>query len=242
MTNIWDKIKAFFSRIWQGLTWAGRIIIGIILLGIIILTIYSLSNTKKDDAEDNDNKDPEVAQVYEPSIGSPLPATTTPSDSGAVAGASTSTATTESGTGSATSTAATNNDEKPTNIMIAPAAGIDPNEPIDYESQALHFSAILPALSVVNESQKDKVIFSAESGKLIYIVSANDAGTETLSSIQNQLANSPSTTNLKNVSFNSQTALSFQSKEYGFGVVFISKGKVYYLLGDNKYFTDFKAL
>ena len=228
MTNIWNKIKAFFSRIWQGLTWAGRIIIGIILLTIIFLAIYGISNDKEDNNKDSDNKDPEVAQVYEPSIGSPLPATTTPSDnSGTVAGASTT----------------TNSNGKPTNIMIAPAAGIDPNQPIAYESQALHFSAILPAHSTVNESQKNKVIFTSESGKILYyIVSTTNAGLETLSSIQNQLVNSPSVTNLTSVSFNSQPALSFQSKDYGYGIVMISKGKIYYLLGDNKYFTDFKTL
>ncbi len=234
MRNIWGKIKGFFSRIWQGLTWAGRIIIGIILIVLIALAIYALTNNKKD--EDTNKDGPEVAQVYEPSIGSPLPATTTPSDS--TTNASTTTASTDkAGTVAGDSTASSSQ----TDMMLAPATGIDPNEPITYENPNLLFTAILPAGSNVDESNTEKIIFTSQTRKLLYIVSTSKAENESIADLQNQLKNSSSVSSVRSATFAGLPALSFTATDYGNGLVFIDNGRIYYLLGNNQYFSDFKV-
>lgn len=223
------KIRDFFSRVWHGLTVAGRIIIGVILIIIIVLIAFALSNNKDDNKGDENN--PEVAQVYEPSIGSPLPADTNESVSqdtkvtATVAGDSTTTSSTE---------------ETPTtNWMVAPNAGVDPNEPIVYENNSLRFTATLPAGTKVDE-QTEKVAFTSEASKLLYIVSTQSVGSETLKTVEAQLSNSPTVSNIQSASFAGQQAIQFTSKDYGTGTVFIANGKIYYLLGNSKYFADFK--
>lgn len=235
MRNIWGKITGFFSRIWQGLTWAGRIIIGIILIALIALAIYAATNNSKD--EKSDKNDPEVAQVFEPSIGSPLPATTTPSDSTADTTSTTAGAKID-GTVAGDSTTVPSS----TNMMLAPATGIDPNEPIIYENSTLLFSAILPANSNVDESNTEKIIFTSRTKKLLYIVSTTKAETESITSLQSQLKNSPSASNIQSTTFAGLPALSFTTTDYGDGLVFIDNGRIYYLLGNNQYFSDFKVL
>lgn len=223
------KVKEFFSKLWHGLTVAGRIVIGVILIALIVLVAFALSKNK-DDKKDDKNS-PEVAQVYEPSIGSPLPADTNESVSqdtkvtATVAGDSTTTESTEQPT--------------PVNMMVAPSTGVDPNEPIVYESNALRFSTTLPAGTNVIE-QASKVIFTSGSNKLLYIVSTQPVENETLKSIEAQLSNSPATSNIQSVSFVGQQAIQFASTDYGTGTVFIANGKIYYLLGNSKYFADFK--
>ncbi len=226
MKNFWEKIKAFFSRIWQGLTVAGRIIFGLIIIGLIILAVYALSDTGKNDTSSDNKNEPEIAQVYEPSIGSPLPADTPGETSwenvGTVAGESTTVASTSE-------------------PKLAPNAGVDPKAPISYENTNLKFSATLPASTKVNE-KNDSVSFTSKQGNLLYIVSTQNAGTETLKTIEAQLNNSPSTTNISTTSFANTPALKFSNADLGTGTVFISNGKIYYLLGDNKYFSTFKTL
>ncbi len=227
-------------RLWAKLTVAGRIIFGIILLGLIILVIILIANAKDDESRTTENNNtPEIAQVYEPSIGSPLPADV-PAETnwdnvgknGSVAGASTTTPSTND---QATS------DTAPTEVKVAPKAGVDPNEPISYTNAALKIAVTLPAGTNVSE-QGDKIVFTSKQGGLLYIVSTSNTGSETLQTIEAQLRNSPSTTNISYSTFTGRQSLKFSSKEYGSGTVFLANGKIYYLLGNSQHFANFKTL
>lgn len=226
-----SKIKDFF----KSLSRAGRIVLGIWLLCLIALVAFFVVRNNKDDNSNTDDS-PEVAQIYEPSIGSPLPAdtpsgavTTEPlnsgtENSGAVAGDSTTTPSTE---------------------MVAPPTGIDPSKPVAYENSSLKFAATLPAGTQVDEqnnTQGSRIIFTSKQGGLLYIVSTSTANSESLQNIEAQLRNSPSTSNIIATKFSGSSALEFTSKEYGNGVVFIANGKIYYLLGSSKYFSTFKNI
>ncbi len=231
MTTFWQKIKDFFKRIWHGLTVAGRIIVGVLLIALIAAASFLI--TKNSDNDDKDEADtPEVAQVYEPSIGSPLPADTPGTrpegTSGTVSGDVTTTPFTPP-----TPTVATDS------AMTAPPTGIDPTAPIAYRHDALKFTTTLPAGASVDE-QPGKITFTANTRVLLYTVSTEAVGTETLQSIQTQLSNSPSAGNIKQITFAGQTALQFDAKDYGTGIVFIANGKIYYLLGNSQYFASFK--
>ena len=70
MQTFWQKIQEYFKKAWHGLTIAGRIIGGLILIGVIGFVIYAVA---KDDNKHDDKGSPEVAQINEPSIGTPLP-------------------------------------------------------------------------------------------------------------------------------------------------------------------------
>lgn len=221
MKNFWEKIKTFFRRIWNGLTTAGRIILGLILVAAVILISFAFS--KESDKTSEENSSPEIAQVYEPSIGTPLPPDVNQEGvTGNVGGATTDEA--------STSTPQTN--------FIAPAAGVDDSKPIKYESSALRFAAVLPAYSQVNE-QSDGVKFTSRDGTLHYIVSVNDAGTENLASIESQLRNSPTANNITYTNINNSQAIKFTAKGYGTGITFIANGKIYYLLGNSQFFSEF---
>lgn len=232
MKNFWDKIKTFFKRIWHGLTMAGRIIFGVIILGIIAVGVYAASD-KKENKNNDDNK-PEVAQTFEPSIGSPLPAYT-PGDQTKV--------TSQVGGASTTEPSDTepSNSETEKMAMVAPETGLNPTKPVPYENKSLNFAATLPAGSNIDE-QNTEIRFSSASGNLQYLVSVNDVGTETLSDIQAQLSNSPTTKNINPTKFGNYDALKFSAAGYGSGMVFIANGRAYYLLGNNQYFGTFKLL
>lgn len=224
MRNLWEKFKAFLKRIWDGLTTIGRIILGLIIIAAVVLVSFAFS---KDTDEDKQENNPEITQVYEPSIGTPLPPDVAETGS-----------TTNSGNVSGASTAEPSN-TAPT--FVAPAAGIDDSEPIKYESSTLKFTAVLPAYSQVNE-QTDGVKFSSANGKLHYVVSVNSVGSENLASIEAQLRNSPTASNISYTQIGNTNALKFNAKGYGTGIAFIANSKIYYLLGNGQYFTDFKVL
>ncbi len=229
MRNIWQKFKGLFGQAWSGLTVAGRIIAGIIIIGLLGFIIYAATN---DSSKDNqDDKAPEIAQVYEPSIGSPLPADS--NSSGAVSGASTT-----------EPSEAQNN--SPSNEMkedskVAPPTGINPADPIKYESSKFGFSAVLPAHSNVEEADS-QIRFTSQDGKLQYIVSVNETGTDTLNSIKSQLSNSQAVNNITQIKFVGMDALQFSVEQYGTGVVFLLNGKTYYLLGSQTYFSSFQRI
>lgn len=225
MRTIWGKIKHLFSRIWTGLTVAGRIVVGIWIICLIalasFLTIRHNNNTK----DNEDNKTVEVTQVYEPSIGSPLPA----DNPGAVAGDSTTVASTNA------------NSTDDTATMMAPHTGIDPSEPIAYENDVLKFTATLPAGSEVKELETS-VEFNSARGMLQYLVSVQTTADETLKTIEAELHNSPTVSHISSTTISGVSALKFEAKGYGTGLTFIANGQIYYLLGNSQYFTGFKIL
>jgi hypothetical protein len=230
-----EKIKLFFLSIWDGLTRAGRIILGLIVIAIIVLLALLIGKNK--DKDDDDKKGPEVAQVYEPSIGAPLPPDVKEDGvnvSARVDGASTS----EPSTPEPPKTEPAPNYEAP---KVAPASGVDLSKPIAYQNSNLKFAATLPAGSNIDE-QGDLVTFTSKQGSLLYLVSITNAGSESLQTIASQLRNSPGVSNISYVTFSGNSALQFNSKEYGTGLVFIANGKIYYLFGHSQYFYGFKTI
>lgn len=233
-------MKSFFSRLWQSVFKLGWTTIIIWILVVAALMTFLIIRVNKDDEPKEAAKtdSPEIAQVYEPSIGSPLPAdtsgaTTTETDwskVGQVAGESTTTPSTSNNATAATQT-----------IFVAPNTGVDPNKPIAYENSKLKFTTILPAGANVNE-QGERVTFTTKQGSLLYIVSTTNAGTENLQSIEGQLRNSPSTSNLTYGNFAGQAALKFNSKDFGSGTAFLANGKIYYVFGNNQNFFTFRLM
>lgn len=230
MRNIWEKIKAFFVGVWEGLSVAGRILVGLILIGLVGLVVYAAYGGNENKDQDKD-KTPDVAQVYEPSIGTPLPADNPDQPAsrpgGAVGGAATTEPSTPQQSGSGN--------------FVAPPSGVDPNEPVKYQNNDLKFAATLPVGSDVKE-EGSRIIFNSAGGKLHYIVSVNEAGSDTLSAIESQLHNSPTVSNISHAEFSNLNALKFDAKGFGAGVVFVANGKIYYLLGNSQLFSDFRII
>lgn len=219
MKNIWEKIKSFFSRIWNGLTRAGRIVLALIIVLLIGTVVYAATYKKEDKPEDNKEGDVEVAQVYEPSIGTPLPPDVPVETPAAI---------------SPGTVAGITSDPS----FMAPPTGIDDNEPIKYSNSSFKFGAILPPHSQVNE-QENSVTFSNAKGDLLYTVSTHSAESETLTSIESQLRNSPTASTISPTTFANTKALSFTAKGFGTGTVFIAHGTVYYILGDANQMSSF---
>ncbi len=251
MTDFWNKTKSWFrtrysrAKNWTTATYTrlrniiippdkklhpavkyfgSFLLIGLALLGTIL---YARSRDDKDDNKSN----PELAEVYEPSIGTPL-APDTPGNNvnrpGEVGGAVTPSPTPTPAVAPKTGV-----------NLIAPKTGVDSNEPVSYDNDTLRFSAILPAGTNVTE-KNGSVTFSSAQNAWYYTVSVSLQDSESLATIESQLRNSPSVKNIRAVSFNGIQALQFDSSKNG--MVFIANGKIYYLLGDNKYFTTFKTI
>lgn len=231
MKNLWEKFKEFVSRAWNGLTKIGKILLGLIVIATIVLFSVALVKNTNEDTHDQNKHDedaPEIAQVYEPSIGTPLPADNSGGTIGNINGASTT-----------ESPESTNTAESTTNF-IAPHSGIDPKEPVVYSNADYKFAATLPAGSLVSE-HNSRIVFSSKNKSLHYIVSINKSS-ETLNDIELQLRNSPTASNISRTTFNGAEALKFSAQGFSTGIVFVNNDKVYYLLGDNSYFSTFKLL
>ena len=223
MKNFWGKTKAFLSQMWNGLTKAGRVLFGLIAVALVILVVFATA--KNTDENKHEEISPEITQVYEPSIGTPLPA----DNPGAVGGATTTEPSTTE-----------NPARQPTTALVAPKSGVDPNEPVAYESKNLKFAATLPAGAEVSE-ESTRITFNSKQGALHYIVSVNQSS-ETLSEVESQLRNSPTVSHILPTTINNKKALQFNAKGYGTGIAFVSNGSVYYLLGNSNYFSTFKLL
>ena len=221
-------MKNFFNRIWTGLTLAGRIILGLIIIAVAILIVYAATSGDEDESTEDKNR-PEIAQVYEPSIGTPLPADVPglTENSGNVSGAVTS----EPSSSTSTDAAA------PAPQFIAPAAGVNDSEPIRYESDSFKFVTVLPPYSNVVE-KADGVTFTSRTGALHFLVSVNAAGSETLASIESQLRNSSTASNISYITFANTKAIEFSAKGYGTGIAFIANGNIFYLFGNKANFAS----
>lgn len=238
-------------KIWKDLSLLGRIVVGIWAVCLIALIVFLVvrNNKDKEETSNDNNNSPEVAQVYEPSIGTPLPADVATSESGAkvsaevenqgeVAGASTDKPFTVP-TPTKTPEQIQSELEGSNNTMVAPNTGVNPNAPVPYQSTALKFSAQMPAGTQIIE-QNNSVKFTSKTGVLYFQVSTSNAGTETLQSIETQLKNSSSVSNLTYGSMGSLQMLKYDTTGFGQGASIIANGKIYYLLGNSKYFTNFK--
>lgn len=223
---------------WASLTLVWKIafsIVALILIAAIILLIVKTAKKDKETSNSNSNT-PEVAQVYEPSIGTPLPADVN-TDSGTTTVATTPVPETkpEVENSGEVAGATTTIEEQ----LTAPKTGIDPNEPVAYENTSLKFSATLPAGTQVFE-KANEVKFIEKNNTLEYFVSVSNSGSETLQTIAAQLQNSPTVNNVKFGTFANLKTIQFDAKGFGQGMAVISNGKIYYILGNSKYFSTLK--
>ncbi len=251
MRNFFQKIRYWFSSgreratIWYSASkmrinpngkrvrpivkYAGSLLlIGLALLG----TILFVRSREKDNKTDSS---PEVAQVYEPSIGSALP----PDFRGSVSGDVTpSPAPSPTPTPAMAPTTGVNLSEQ----FVAPNAGVDPNDPVEYVNPTFGFTATLPPGSNV-EDKNGAITFITKQDTWYYSVMINDQRNVSLQELETQLKNSPSVRNLKTATFQNSPALQFTSSDLGGPTtVFIKNGKVYYLIGNIAYFSSFKTI
>jgi flagellar basal body-associated protein FliL len=215
---------------WKTLSLAVRVIIIVVLLAIVGAIIFLLVQKKNDDktSKTESENNVEISQVFEPSIGTPLPADTTTGAStaevenaGEVAGDSIS--------------------------MSAPLAGIDDLQPIKYVSDELGFSTTVPAKTEIVEQTGKVFFYSADSfkvgsdqKKLQAFVTKEANNSDTLATVKLQLENSPTVKNISLTTFGSNQALQFSSTQFGNGFVFLTKGNIYYVFGNQNIFQNFK--
>lgn len=206
---------------------------GLIALILIVGAIIGINqnNDKKSDTSGQ----PEIAQVYEPSISTPLPPDTNPdnANSGQVAGDSTTNVSAtvgEPANSSSTSSSTTTSSASPTTSFVAPASGIDPNLPIKYESSELRFKAVLPAGTKVDE-QANTVTFYSASGSLLYNVNVTDTK-DSYQTIALQLKSSKEVSQISKAIFAGTEALQFSANNLT-GYVVLKNNKAYYFMGRN---------
>jgi hypothetical protein len=212
MSPFFTKARERVVVVWQRAKPYGKHILSGLLLLLIAALGISLLNQDDKDTE----KNPEVSQVYEPSISTPLPPDINPD---AQPDAST---TTEPSPEVASDN--TNNES-----LTAPHTGIDDDEPVYYTNDELKFAAELPPKTGVKETS-DGIIFSSVSGQTYYAVSTSPAGRETLQTIKAQLQNSPGVNNITDANLDGWAALRFSSYTRS-GIAFIKDGTIYYIVG-----------
>lgn len=221
---MWTRLKIFFASLWAKIKGAGKwLVAGLLGLVLIIGGVYAL--TQDNDKKSDSSNQPEVAQVYEPSIGTPLPpdnngsTTIESSESGQVAGDSTTDVSATVSDGSNTNS---------TTSFTAPSAGIDPSQPIKYENSNLVFRATLPAGTKVTEHTNNVTFYSA-SGELLYNVDVM-ISSDSLETISAQLKASTDVNNISKTTFAGLNALQFNSNGLN-GYVVVKNNRAYYFIG-----------
>ena len=233
---LWGKIKA-------GGRWLVTILVlaALIIVGIIIYNNNSDSNNEPSSGAVR----PEVAQVFEPSIGTPLPPDTqvepdqavqTPADSQNSATEATPEATTTPPTTAAPTTGTVAGSATST-TYVAPKSGINLNAPITYNNSTYKFTATLPARSTVREEGSTISFFSAN-GNLLYSMSVV-TNPESLDTIIEQLQNSDGVTAISKTTKFGYPAIQF-TKNSTSGLVVLNNSTAYYLIGQKSYFEQFK--
>ena len=132
---MWTKIKEFFAWLWEKIKLAWKWVVGgLVALALIIVAVIATDpeNTNQDD---NSGR-PEIAQVFEPSIGTPLPPDGAVSE-GQVDGAQTA------------------EPEKPTQppqtTFVSPPTGVNDSIPFTYKSEQFKFKVNLEGGTQVDE-------------------------------------------------------------------------------------------
>ncbi|QQS22762.1 hypothetical protein IPM19_03990 [bacterium] len=219
-----SRLKLIFASIWAKIKGAGKWLVGgLIALVLIVGAIIGIN--QNDDKKSDTSDQPEIAQVYEPSISTPLPPdnNSESASSGQVAGDST------------TSVSATVNDQstsasEPATTFIAPAAGVDPSQPIKYENSAFGLKAVLPAGAKVDE-QAGTVTFYSASGKLLYNVNVVDSK-DSYETITAQLKSSSEVGKISKATFAGSEAIQFSTNNLT-GYVVLKNSKAYYFIGNS---------
>ncbi|HEX3095927.1 MAG TPA: hypothetical protein VHQ20_02290 [Patescibacteria group bacterium] len=125
MKKFWLQIKDLASRAWNGLTVVGRVTVGVIILGSLIIGAVSYHQKHPSDKDSN----PEVAQIYEPSIGEPLAPDVQPEQKAQVNGAVV-TATVPDPNAPAYTPPTTSTTTETTEKKIAPKTGVNQTAPV----------------------------------------------------------------------------------------------------------------
>ncbi len=229
-----SKFKLFWSLLWAKIRGAAKWIIGaVIALAILIAALIGLNN--QDDKKDDTSNRPEVAQVYEPSISTPLPPDTngsTTESSGQVAGATTTETYNTTETSNSTKSVATTT---PSQTFTAPQTGVDINKPIYYSNTTMGIKATLPAQSIITE-KTNSVVFYSKAGTLLYNIDTVRTS-DTLSSIYDQLKASTSVSNITKTTFAGNDALQFTNQSFT-GYVIVKNNQAYYIIGKDKNLTN----
>lgn len=246
MRSFFAKLGGFFSWIGQKIVQGGKwLVTGLLLLAIIVVGVL-LANNGDDETEPETTSDrPEIAQVFEPSIGTPLPPDrdgsdsdeTTESITGEVAGEEDTQSSpseesndteerTDQTDNNQEATPESNNSETPR--FIAPATGINPNAPIDYSSP-LGFSITLPAGSNVIET--GNTVQFTKNNQLLF--SVEQTGNQTQSDIIAQLKLS-SASNISAETFAGKKAVRFTLGGQS-GLAIQTGQHTLYLIGDASY-------
>ncbi len=219
--------KSFWSLLSTKLKGFGKWLLGgIVALVVLIIALVGIQNSDNKDSDKTETaKKPEIAQVYEPSIGTPLPPDTTPSDN--------SSTTTPADTGIVAGAATTEPSKNTT--YTAPQTGINDTDPIQYENSEINFKAVLPAHAIVKEN-KSSVSFYSATGKLLYQVDAIKAKSD-LRQIYAQIKTSPEVTKVIQANFAGHEAIQFTTKK-SVGYALVIKDQVYYFTGNTNYLKD----
>lgn len=213
---MWSKLKSFFNALWARVRSAGNWLIGGLIAAVLVVGAIVGLNQSSDKKSDSGGQ-PEVAQVYEPSIGTPLPPDN-PGQSGndgQVAGDN-------------TGVSATVNPAAPSTTFVSPSAGVDPTQPIKYENSSLGFKTVLPPGTIVDE-KTGTVSFYDPKGTLLYLVEVA-ASTDSLDAISAQLEASQDVDNVSRTTFIGLNALQFSTRS-ATGYVALKNNKVYYFIG-----------
>jgi cytoskeletal protein RodZ len=215
---MWSKLKEIFSNF-------ASIVITIILL-IAIITAGILIARKNNEDKKSETSNPEVAQIFEPSISTPLPAdvnqeTTTDNNTAAVS----------ENSGEVAGETTTEPSQSVTNY-VAPKSGIDPNAPIAYQNDTYGLSITVAAHTNISE-HNNLITFGT-----LFSVNVVDSK-ETLDQISAELSYSPDAKDIQAANLSGKQALKFNLNGKTAYVV-LKNNKVLYLIGQEKFITQVK--
>ena len=226
---MWTKIKAFFSWIWLKIKSGAKWILAvIIIIALAVAGIFAIVN--KDDKTDSTDKNVEVAQIFEPSIGTPLPPDVIETG-GEISGAETTTPSSSDNSSDLQESATQ---------YVAPNTGVNDNDPFVYKNSKLGFQVSLAGGTQVVEATEGTQ-FISKNGKLLFYTVMIPAKGISVADISNQLKHSTGTANITTSSFGSLPAVSFSQNNQN-GLALITSEKLYYLVGDKNYFKNFSTI
>lgn len=219
-----QKIADFFRWLGQKLVQGGKWVVTALLLIAIAVTGFIIADNQAEDNSETTSDRPQIAQVFEPSIGTPLPPDV---------------AEEESTTPEQTATpdqpnqqiAGDNTEQQ----FIAPPTGIDDDEPIKYHSEELGFRALLPPSTQVVE-EGSTISFFTKSGKLLYAVSKTPQ--QNREEVQQQLRLSNHVSKIEPSVFAGQAGWKFQVGNQA-GLAVLAPHGTFYLTGNAEHFDHF---
>ncbi len=216
---MWSKLKEIFSNF-------ASVVITVILV-IAIITAGIIIARKNNEDKKSETNNPEVAQIFEPSISTPLPADVNPE---AATNNSQEASTTED-TGTVAGEVTSESSQSATNYE-APKSGVDPNAPIAYQNTDYGLNIILPART--NVSEKNNLITFGT----LFSVNVVDSK-ETLDQISAELSYSPDAKDIQVATISGKQALKF-SLNGKTAYVVLKNNKAFYLIGQEKFITQVK--